>query len=482
MRFSPPTINSLSRLQVSQGLLITTERWQHAQTYHRQRQNLHYQSLHQPGVVRGFGVETIPTPDDVQGDQRYHLWLKISPGIAIDVKGNPIIRTEPLNFSIDPRKLNAAHGNPQTVYLVAQYVDPDQPLELGTEEPEPDIKPDKVREDCRFVQRSYGELQPDDVELCRFQLRLDEPQLNKAISVYKPGDNALDFRHRLTACPRPYSTVQVAHIDENPAAATDVPKSFQHLLRATNVLYPALQGNPTLGSFSLAQVNALPNNQAQGKSQEQFQDTVMTQLADYQLTYLPYEHLLSLSVNGRERLRHYLHQGGVVFIVADPHNQPLEEIHQELTTALSNLETDLETDVDDWGESGVALRSQLQQSIDQVSSQIDANIKAICHRVKTFAQQINYPLHGDGTIAPDHPLRISPFTFTDWPTLGNQSLHLFCWNGIVLAVGQPTAGWLPDTSQSRQDIRTAQEWGINLLHYAAKHYHFNQLQGGHYHA
>ncbi len=48
-------IEPLSRLVVRDGLLLNAERWRQAHQYHRQRQNLHYQSLHRTRDCLWFG-------------------------------------------------------------------------------------------------------------------------------------------------------------------------------------------------------------------------------------------------------------------------------------------------------------------------------------------------------------------------------------------------------------------------------------------
>ncbi|MEM8715156.1 MAG: hypothetical protein AAGE92_05170, partial [Cyanobacteria bacterium P01_G01_bin.4] len=62
---STPTPQIFERLRVTDGLLIDRERWQLAHNYHRQRQNLHYQSLQQPGIVCGLGVASIAAPAEI---------------------------------------------------------------------------------------------------------------------------------------------------------------------------------------------------------------------------------------------------------------------------------------------------------------------------------------------------------------------------------------------------------------------------------
>jgi hypothetical protein len=125
--WSPPQIKPFERLQVKDGLLMNTQRWQLAHQYHRQKQNLHYQSLNQPGIVCGLGVFVIDPPSEYKAEYRDQRWVEIQPGIAIDRFGNVIVipehPVENRRFHIDSKiKTESA----QTVYLVLSYVDPDE--------------------------------------------------------------------------------------------------------------------------------------------------------------------------------------------------------------------------------------------------------------------------------------------------------------------------------------------------------------------
>ena len=126
-RFFPfPPFQAFERLQIADGLLMTAQRWKSAHDYHRQRQNFHHQSLHQPGVVCGLGVSVIPAPMDVAAQYRDGRWLQVQPGIAIDLLGNPIIVPQPEPFRIQSQP---PPGQSLVLYLVVSYVDSDQLLQ-----------------------------------------------------------------------------------------------------------------------------------------------------------------------------------------------------------------------------------------------------------------------------------------------------------------------------------------------------------------
>ena len=71
--FPPPSINSLERLLVRDGLMLNAERWRRSQEYHRQRQNIHYQSLNQPGII---GVN-VYYRDVMCPRQKMYFWREI---------------------------------------------------------------------------------------------------------------------------------------------------------------------------------------------------------------------------------------------------------------------------------------------------------------------------------------------------------------------------------------------------------------------
>jgi hypothetical protein len=62
--------------------------------------------------------------------------------------------------------------------------------------------------------------------------------------------------------------------------------------------------------------------------------------------------------------------------------------------------------------------------------------------------------------------------------VGEEPIQLLVGGGIILIVGDLSAGWGIDELRSlpRETIRTAQEMGINLLHYAWRRRQMLQLQ------
>jgi hypothetical protein len=80
----------------------------------------------------------------------------------------------------------------------------------------------------------------------------------------------------------------------------------------------------------------------------------------------------------------------------------------------------------------------------------------------------------------NHPLRTEPFLFALLPEINRCPLEVWHNNeGIVLIEGELSAAWGFDEELllSREEIRAAQEFGINLLHFGWRRRNLNQLLG-----
>ena len=434
--FPAPPINPFERLQVSEGLLITTERWQQTQRYHRQRQNFHFQALYQPGIVCGLGVSVVSrNADDTIRYQDGRKLLQIQPGIAIDAAGNPIIVSRPEIFQL---RSTPTHG--AVVYLVVNYVDPDE-LRYPPEQ-------NSVQETFRIIEKNA--LAAEDVELCR--ILFDGTDISLAADPYFPGPNTLDHRHRLSIRQRPQAILQVAQIvADHPDEAEQ--KSLQRLLESVNVLLPTLQGVPAVHSIdrtSLANINHHP----------------------YDLIYCAYNHLPHLAAAALPRLKTYLETGGLLCINATVAATRLKELYgvrQELLVALDDLGDFADTDT---------MQQQLLTEVEATETEIANAVREICQSVFELTLQMDYPLTGRGRIEADHPLVTTPFLFGQLPTLKTMPVHGFCWGSIVLLISDLPQMWRaePGLKLSRTSIRAAQEFGINLLHYGWRRRHLTQLQ------
>jgi hypothetical protein len=387
--FPTPTIAAMQRQQVKDGLLLTAERWQRAHDYGRKRQNLYYQSLNQPGIVCGLGVCPIPAPEAVAAEYRDNRWVQIHPGIAIDLEGNLIIVPERINFRI---ATELKESEPVTVYLVAQYRDPDQ---LGTTTDQ-----EVVQETFRIDERSTSPGRSE-VELCRILLVAQQHLISTPTDAFFPGYGDLDLRYRRQAQARPQGLVQVAKINHDDTECNRNFFNLTYLLRAVEDIYPALRGKESIDQIS-------------------WEDD----LYPYDLLYLTGRKALSLNTHQFSMLSQYLKVGGTLFVDA-PSDAP-----------------------------------ELIQS------------------VQALAQSMQTPLKSLKESRRDHPLRVKPFLFSALPAGNKTGIQLLSAGGMILTIGNLAGLWGLDDEllRSRADVRTAQELGINILHFAWKRRQMIDLQ------
>ena len=380
--FPNPAIAPMQRQQVRDGLLLTAERWQRAHDYQRKRQNLHYQSINQPGLVCGLGVRVIPAPEEVAAQYRDNRWVQIQPGIAIDLEGNPIIVPHQINFRI---ATEVKESEPVTVYLVAQYRDPDR-LEASPDQ-------EVVEETFRIDERSRPP-ERSGVELCRVLLRSSQQELLcTPADVFFPGYGDLDLRYRRQAQARPQGLVQIAQINSDDEDCSRNFFDLTYLLRAVEDIYPSLKGVETVDRVTWDE-----------------------DLHLYELLYLTGQQDLLLNNHQFSKLSSYLKSGGTLLVDAPVKN------------------------------------TELIQS------------------VQAIAQQLQTPLKSLQEARRDHPLRIKPFLFSALPIIDGIRIQLLSGGGIILAIGNLGGSWGLDEQlqRSRTEIRTAQELGINILHFAWK--------------
>jgi hypothetical protein len=297
--FPPPPIKPFNRLQASDGLLINAERWRRAHDYLRQRQNAHYQSLNQPGIVCGLGVRVIPAPSTVKAEYRDDRWVQIQPGIAIDLAGNPIVVPTHIDFRF---ATEVADSEPVMVYLVVSYVDPDDLRRDG--------QSDVIQETFRIDEKSKRP-EASEVELCRLFLQPGPVSITQAADIFFPGYNDIDLRYRAQAQARPQAIVRMAQI--NHADPEDARSFFylSYLLQSVEVLYPSLRGADEVGQVGI-------------------EDNVQ----EYDLLYLTGKQTLSLNSREFESLKGYLDTGGVLVVDAPVDGTALIESTQTLAQQL----------------------------------------------------------------------------------------------------------------------------------------------------
>jgi len=224
--FPPPPIKPFERLQASDGLLIDAERWRRAHDYHRQRQNTHYQSLNQPGIVCGLGIRVIPAPPTVAAQYRDGRWVQIQPGIAIDLVGNLIVVPKTIDYRL---ATEVAGSEPVMVYLVVKYVDPDELRRDGRNE--------IVQEEFRVDEKSNPPVATE-VEICRILLQSGPTSITQPGDVFFPGYDNIDLRYRTQAQARPQAIVRLAQVNHGDSECARSFFNLPYLLQAVAVLYP----------------------------------------------------------------------------------------------------------------------------------------------------------------------------------------------------------------------------------------------------
>lgn len=426
-----PRLEVFERLQISDGMTINADRWQQSHNYHRHRQNFQYQALYESGIVYGLGVAIVPE----QPDGRL---LQVQPGIAIDVSGNPIVVPRPEEFRLDS---DPSEGQTRLVYLVVNHVDPDD-LRRN-----PSAK--TVQETFRIVEKLH--LDPHDVEICRIELQSGVTQLQAPLNVFSPGLNQLDFRGRQPPQPQPQFRVQVGQVTIGQPSDATIQTALSDLQRSLTGLYPRLHSDLTVQSFSV---------QSLGR-----------EAINCQLLHIPYRILLTLPNPGIQRLQTFLAQGGVVLAVADFAEVDLLdllEIQQELRSGLREAERD----PDLFDQTG----AQLQEEIAAIQSALIQQISEIEQPLLAIAPRLGLSLTEPGDLHDDHPLRWQPFSFSQLPDRQGHPIVVRNWGGLVLMLGDLTQCWgrnaIPPIS--RETLRSAQEWGINLLHFAAQRCQWTQ--------
>lgn len=295
--FPPPAIKPFERLQANDGLLINAERWRKAHNYHRQRQNVHYQSLSQPGIVCGLGVRAISPPEQVDAAYRDRRWVQIQPGIAIDLFGNLIVVPQPMHFRI---ATEVTGSESVMVYLVVSYVDPD--------ELRPNGRSEVVQETFRIDEKSNRPQVPE-VEVCRVLLQPGNVEISHPADVFFPGYNNIDLRHRIQAQARPQALVKMAQVNHSDRDCARNFFNLSYLLQSLTGLYPVLQGTTEVDQVAFA-----------------------PEMLEYDLLYLTGRQALSLPHPSHEfeSLKNYLNTGGVLLIDAPTDAIALIESAQNL--------------------------------------------------------------------------------------------------------------------------------------------------------
>lgn len=422
--YSTPPIDPLNRLSVRDGLEVNAERWELAHRYHRHRQNIHYQSLNQPGIVCGLGIRITETPQKWSRKfSKQGCCLEIQPGIAIDIEGNPIVVDKDIDrvFPFKKPDISDIGDEEITVYLVVSYVDSRR---LTDEEY---WKKDKERGEEREWLRFDQQLEPPketQIELCRIKLRVEDIELDKfelkiPQEVFNPQSNEIDLRYRQQAKARPQALINIAttatksensffQIFSSPCPITN--NNLSCLMQSLDALYPCLQGNTEVANIDLEETFNLEN---------------------IDFIHIPFEKIQHLSRSSdlssiKESLNRFQRKGGVILVEAD---SKLEGNFHNMIRDITNL-----------------------FSLDK----LDKNL--------------SFQEWDCDDLGRENLLKNKPFLFTALP-LTKLILNIYYAAGIIVVHGNLSNAWggkykSDEENLPRDDIRIAHELGINMLYFA----------------
>ena len=441
-----PSIELLKRLQVENELLIDAERWQVAHNYHDRRQNVHYQSVNQPGIVCGLGVRIIESTDK---DKKDKPAIQIQPGIAIDLYGNIIVVPNPENFLLDYKKS-------QMVYVVVSFVDG---KESGKSRNNGEEYNPIVTETFKILQKTDEEpVSSNEVEVCRIRLNLQNEniELTTPEDVFNPVDNELDLRYRVQPETRPQAIVKLATIKKEDSQST---LDFSNLsLRSLTSLYPALQ----VADFQ----------------EKDFAN--ISDYSDYNLLFLKESQVKKLSESEVEPIKEYLKRGGVVLIEVPLKITAKYNIltKQKLQEAIAKINTIKSSDQDSELATLVEIIPDLEENLKEIKNSLKEEInrerkyfsKWLCLEEKTTLENWE-------ELDLNHPLRTEPFLFSALPLIEGIPIQILTGGGIIIIIGDLSSAWEFNTelALSRETIRTAQEMLINILHFAWRRRQMTQL-------
>lgn len=409
---TPTTHTSpLQRIQVNDGMLITADHWKIAHSYHQQRQAIYYEALHQSGIVSGLGVNVGPVPENAPSKYRQPRWLTIQPGLAMDNKGNPI-----LVANAESCYLSAQPVHETTIYIVLKHSEKSSQSAI-------------VQEAFQILEKDVP-AEADEVELCRVRLGAGDVAIAPPDDVFAPALNQLDLRHRQRVRPRSQLTASVsAWSQRSPIIA-----QFEALFATLPGLYPSLLGQ------------------------------VRTDALQSDLTHFSYDEFYQLERSDQHEIAQYLQQGGVVLV--ETVSEKLSELYQvetELREALASSRRGSTT----------ALHTSAEQEITEIKACIDDAVTELTEPLLAFMDEEELEFK---PLSMDYVLRLQPFSFCRLPTLNGRPIGLYGWEGLLLLIGPLPQAWSVSANLDlpREEIRSAQELGVNLLNFAAQRRRMHQ--------
>jgi hypothetical protein len=440
--FPYPKIQSFERLQVSDGLMINSERWRLAHEYHQHRQNVQYQSLFLPGIICGLGVAPIAAPADLPAKFRDGRWLQIQSGMAIDLQGNFIVVPSPLDFRISTA---AYDSSIEMVYLVLSYVDPAKLKRANSNE--------VLVETFRVNEKTDLPLDTD-IEICRIAIAEGKLEIQRPVDVFAPAISQLDMRYRVQAQIRPQKSIRVATFRDNQQSS--IQEDLRFLGQSLSSLLPSLSLIEPIGNLD---INS---------------ELTLDQLIPYHLIYLNHAQVLAINDPTQLALREYTAVGGVILLEAASRNSQLEnllEIYNELQNARNRLRKTSKSPSIAQQADQSSIQSELQAELDAIAIEINSStqdfLNSFCDRIP-----MEIPMQAFSDLERTHPLRSQPFLFPSLSEIIDQPIQMLTNGGVIVILGKLSSIWggQSDQALTRESIRNCQELGINILNYATQRY------------
>lgn len=406
----PATLISspLQRVRVNDGMLITADHWRIAHDYHHQRHAIHYEALHQSGIVSGLGVSVGPIPDTAPSKYRQPRWLTVQPGLAIDNQGNPIFVGQ-----AESCYLSAQPVTETTIYIVLKHSEQSSQSAL-------------VQEAFQILEKDVPAA-ADEVELCRVRLGVGTVTIAAPEDVFAPALNQLDLSHRQRVRPRAQLTSSISAWSHRSPAISQ----FETLFASLPGLYPGLLGK------------------------------VSPEALRSDLTYFSHDEFCQLGRRDQYHVAQYLREGGVLLVEAV--SDSLGDLYQVAAELRRASRRSLAS----------SLRQSAQQEMAEIQSCITDAVDQLTQPLLSFLQTESLDSQ---PLTMDHVVRSQPFNFHGLPTLNGRPIGLYGWGGLLLLVGPLPQAWCLDSPLElpRDEIRNAQELGINLLNFAAQRRRMHQ--------
>jgi hypothetical protein len=390
------------RIRPEDGLAVTAQVWEAAHTYHRLRLRFHNLLRHEPGILAGLGVIASDPPDST---------VYVLPGMAVDPRGETIVVAEPVAYDI-----GSAQG---LLHLLLTYEESQSSVQTGHED-------EPVYIDGRFgivaasaLPASGDSADTAYVELARLQRKDRSDPITDARDALHPAPNEIDLRFRLEM------SVSVPQIAGLAVSYTGGSTSRSHghgvdllaraLRQSGRGLRPVLW--PGTGSAaSSASAATLPPPQAVAVDDDV---ALAADLSSYALVYLVGQEAFQLSRDEMNALYAYLQAGGTVLV---------ESCRRETA-----------------GDAPPA-----DASFSDLLASMGIQLKEL---------------------AGDHPLLLEPNLFAAPPpgfeTEGPPAVLVG--GGVIFSTNDYGCLWQGlrrGRPASREEIRSAMDWGANLLAYA----------------